>query len=225
MTHKLGMVTVGQSPRTDIVPGMIEAIGQSVQVIEKGALDGLSLEEVRSLSPSERMGWLCTRLSDGTEVVVAKERILPMVQARIDELNQEGVEIIVLLCTGHFPRFESRCLVLEAQKVVDRCVEALICDRNTMGLAVPLSEQVEQARQNLEYITPSITVVNASPYGSRDSLHRAAEVLRKKNVDLVVMHCMGYGEDHRKVMREITGKPVILANSIVARITGELLQT
>lgn len=225
MTRKLGMVTVGQSPRTDIVPGMIEAIGQSVQVIEKGALDGLSLEEVRSLSPSERMGWLCTRLSDGTEVVVAKERILPMVQAKIDELNQEGVEIIVLLCTGHFPRFESRCLVLEAQKVVDRCVEALICDRNTMGLAVPLNEQVEQARQNLEYITPSITVVNASPYGSRDSLHRAAEVLRKKNVDLVVMHCMGYREDHRKVMREITGKPVILANSIVARITGELLQT
>jgi len=31
MTRKLGMVTVGQSPRTDIVPEMIEAIGQSVQ--------------------------------------------------------------------------------------------------------------------------------------------------------------------------------------------------
>ncbi len=45
-----------------------------------------------------------------------------------------------------------------------------------------------------------------------------------KNVDLVVMHCVGFTKDHRKVMRELTGKPVILANSIVARTIGELLQ-
>ena len=67
------MVTPGQSPRTDILPAMIEVIGQDVLMIEKGAVDGLSLEEVRSLSPTEEMARLCTRLSDGTQVVVAKE--------------------------------------------------------------------------------------------------------------------------------------------------------
>lgn len=224
MTHKLGMVTLGQSPRTDILPAMIEVIGQDVQVIEKGALDGLSLEEVRSFSPTEEMARLCTRLSDGTQVVVAKERVTPMVQGKIHELNREGVELIVLLCTGDFPRFESSSLVLEAQKIVDRCVEALICDRNTMGLVVPLEEQAEHARQNLYHITPNITVVNASPYGPGNPVQRAAEVLKNKDIDLVVMHCMGFTKDHRKVMRELTGKPVILANSIVARTIGELLQ-
>jgi len=224
MTHKLGMVTLGQSPRTDILPAMIEVIGQDVRVIEKGALDGLSLEEVRSLSPTEDMARLCTRLSDGTQVVVAKERVTPMVQGKIHELNREGVELIVFLCTGDFPRFETSSLVLEAQKIVDRCVEALICDRNTMGLVVPLEEQAEHARQNLYHITPNITVVNASPYGSGNPVQRAAEVLKNKDIDLVVMHCMGFTKDHRKVMRELTGKPVILANSIVARTIGELLQ-
>lgn len=225
MTRRLGMVTVGQSPRTDILPAMMEEIGQDVEVIEGGALDGLSLEEVRSLSPTGDEVRLCTRLSDGTEVVVAKERIIPMVQTKIDELNGEGVELIVLLCTGHFPRFESTCLVLEAQKVVDRCVEAVIGDRNRMGLVVPLREQGEAARQNLSHITPHITAVNASPYGSLDEVARAAGILKEGNVDLVVMHCMGFTNDHRRVMRELTGKPVILANSLVARITGELLQT
>lgn len=225
MTRRLGMVTVGQSPRTDILPAMMEEIGQDVEVIEGGALDGLSLEEVRSLSPTGDEVRLCTRLSDGTEVVVAKERIIPMVQTKIDELNGEGVELIVLLCTGHFPRFESTCLVLEAQKIVDRCVEAVIGDRNRMGLVVPLREQGEPARQNLSHITPHITAVNASPYGSLDEVARAAGILKEGNVDLVVMHCMGFTNDHRRVMRELTGKPVILANSLVARITGELLQT
>ncbi len=225
MTRRLGMVTVGQSPRTDILPAMMEEIGQDVEVIEGGALDGLSLEEVRSLSPTGDEVRLCTRLSDGTEVVVAKERIIPMVQAKIDELNGGGVELIVLLCTGHFPRFESTCLVLEAQKIVDRCVEAVIGDRNRMGLVVPLREQGEQARQNLSHVTPHITAVNASPYGSLDEVARAAGILKEGNVDVVVMHCMGFTNDHRRVMRELTGKPVILANSLVARITGELLQT
>jgi protein AroM len=222
---KLGMVTVGQSPRTDILPAMMEGLGQDVQVTEKGALDGLSPEEVRSLSPIGRTARLCTRLSNGTEVVVAKDRIIPMVQAKIDALNREGVELIVLLCTGQFPRFESRCLVLEAQKIVDRCVEAVICNQNTMGLVIPLREQTEPARQQLCHITSQITVVTASPYGPRREVHRAAEALRDKNVDLVVMHCMGFTRSHRKIVREITKKPVILANSVVARIIGELLQT
>lgn len=225
MTRRLGMITVGQSPRTDILPAMMEEIGQDVEVIEGGALDGLSLEEVRFLSPTGDEVRLCTRLFDGTEVVVVEERIIPMVQAKIDELNVGGVELIVLLCTGHFPRFESTCLVLEAQKIVDRCVEAVIGDRNRMGLVVPLREQGEQARQNLSHITPHITAVNASPYGSLDEVARAAGILKEGNVDLVVMHCMGFTNDHRRVMRELTKKPVILANSLVARITRELLQT
>lgn len=224
MMHKLGTVTVGQSPRVDILPGMMEALGKDVAVIERGALDGLSQKDILSLSPDAEMVRLCTRVSTGTEVVVAKEKIIPKVQEKIDELNQEGVELILLLCTGEFPRFKSKCLVLEAQKLVDRSVEAVVNDQHKMGLVVPLKEQTEQARQSLRHITPHITVVNTSPYGAQDGLQGAALVLKNRDVDLIVMHCMGFTKEHRKVMRQVTGKPVIMANSIVARITGELLQ-
>jgi protein AroM len=212
MTQMIGSITVGQSPRDDIMPAMRETMGHGVRVLERGALDGLSLDEIRSLSPREGMSPLCTRLVDGTEVVV-------------DELNRAGVALIILLCTGQFPGFRSNSLVLQAQRIVDRCVEAVICEHNTMGLVVPLAEQVEQIKRNLSHITSKIIGVSASPYESPDAVPKAAAFLREKDVDLVVMHCMGFTNGHRGVMREVTGKPVILANSIVARTIGELVQS
>src|SRR2546426_2515839 len=39
MTRTVGMVTIGQSPRVDVVPEMAKLMG-SAEIIERGALDG-----------------------------------------------------------------------------------------------------------------------------------------------------------------------------------------
>ena len=223
MQPKLGMITIGQSPRNDIMPGMKLVLGPEIQVVEKGALDELSSTQIQKLYPEADMTTLVTRLADGSQVVIAEEAIIPKVQAKIDELNAEGVELIVLLCTGHFPRFSSQCVLLEAQKVVDHCVEACVRDGDSIGLLVPLPQQMDQARENLSHVTPNISVASASPYESEDKLLKAAEILAQHDVKLVVMHCMGYRHDHRRKVREITGKPVILSNAIVARTAAELV--
>jgi hypothetical protein len=38
----VGLVTIGQSPRPDVVPDMVEIIGPGVEIREAGALDGLA---------------------------------------------------------------------------------------------------------------------------------------------------------------------------------------
>jgi protein AroM len=225
MKQRVGMITVGQSPRDDIVPSMLPVLGSNIEVIEKGALDGLSGEEIQSLAPKGEESRFCTRLSSGQQVVLGKEMVIPLVQEKIHELNEVSVDLIVLLCTGHFPRFKSRCLVLEAEKVVDRCVDAVVDDRHTLGVAVPLPEQIKQAKEKLSEITPKLHVVSASPYGPPDEIRQAAEILCEKRVDLVVLHCMGFSADHRKMVREVTRKPVLVANAIVARTVAELLAT
>jgi protein AroM len=103
MKQRIGMITVGQSPRDDIAPAMSRILGPGIEIIQKGALDGLSDTEIKGL-------------------------------------NEASVDLIVLLCTGHFPRFESRCLIVEAQKIVDKNLEALVDDRYTLGIVVPLAE-------------------------------------------------------------------------------------
>lgn len=223
MKQKIGMITIGQSPRDDIAPVMSRIIGPGIEITQKGALDRLSDTEINGLAPAANDVALCTRLADGRQVVVAKEKILSLVQAKIDDVNQASVDLIVLLCTGHFPRFESRCLLVDAQKIVDKCLEALVDDRYTLGIVVPLAEQMEPALQSLSHLTPKISVASASPYGPLEALQTAAAKLYQNQVDLVVLHCMGFSSDHRQVMRDVTQKPVLVANSIVARTLAELL--
>ena len=223
MQTKIGMITVGQSPRDDIAPAMSRILGPEIEIIQKGALDGLSDTQIQGFAPEAAEVRLCTRLADGRQVVVVKEKILSLVQDRIDDLNQAAVDLIVLLCTGHFPRFESRCLIVEAQKIVDKSLEALVDDRYTLGIVVPLAEQMDQARQSLSHLTPNIYVAVASPYGPVEAVRKAAAKLYQNQVDLVALHCMGFSSDHRQVMREIMQKPVLVANSIVARTLAELL--
>ena len=41
--RKVGGITIGQSPRADMVPEILEILGPQVEVVEGGALDGLVL--------------------------------------------------------------------------------------------------------------------------------------------------------------------------------------
>ena len=224
MRQKIGMVTIGQTPRSDIMPGMRQIIGDAVEVVEKGALDGLSLQEIQTFGPENGMTTVVTRLTDGAQVALGKEKIIPRIQANINELNEEGVDLIVVLCTGHLPRFESQCLLMRAQKVVDQCVGALINEHDTLGVLVPIPEQMAPARRNHMHITQNVVAASASPYGSVEELARAAETFEKNHVDLVVMHCMGFTNDHRSAVRRACPAPVVLANSIVARTAAELIK-
>ena len=37
----VGLVTIGQAPRDDVVPDMVEILGRDVHLVQAGALDGL----------------------------------------------------------------------------------------------------------------------------------------------------------------------------------------
>ena len=113
----LGTVTIGQSPRPDLIPEMKEMLGQDVVIIEAGALDGLTLDEVKELYPEPGDYVLITRMADGTAVKIAEKHILPKMQEQITNLVKKGAEVVTLVCTGEFPDFDCPRLVVKPQKV------------------------------------------------------------------------------------------------------------
>ena len=165
MKQKIGMVAVGQTPRTDVLSVMRPMVGENVEILEKGVLDGLSPEEIGALGPEPGMTTIATRLADGTQVKLGEEKLLPTIQTKITELNRDRVELIVLLCTGHFPSFESECPVLESQKIVDHCVAALVRPEDRLGVLVPLAEQMNAAREHLLHISRDVVAVSAAAFG------------------------------------------------------------
>ncbi len=221
---RLGVITVGQSPRSDIMPYMASIWSPGIEVLEKGALDGLSKNELAAMAPQGDEHRLVTRLTDGSQIIISHDKVLPLVQERIGQLNRQGVDLILLLCTGRFPVFESSALIIESQRIVDHTLEAVLGPERTLGVFVPLPEQAEHVKDNLSHITPRVEAVSASPYGDAEHLREAAREMAKRKPDLTVLHCMGYNEVHRKIMAGVLNTPSVVANSMVARAVAELLQ-
>ncbi|HCA41385.1 MAG TPA: AroM protein, partial [Aminobacterium sp.] len=75
MKRYLGTVTIGQAPRTDIIPDIMPILGENVEVVESGALDGLTKDEVAEMAPKKDDYVLVTRMQDGSSVTVAERYI------------------------------------------------------------------------------------------------------------------------------------------------------
>lgn len=222
--HKtLGTVTIGQSPRVDITPELSRYLGSDIRIRESGALDNLSKDEIAALAPQKGDYVLVTRLADGSSVQVAEHHITPRIRACIENHFKNGVGLVLLLCTGEFPGFESGGLLIRPQKVLFNAV-ASVAEGLRIGVLTPSPDQIEQSEQRWSALSDSVKVVTASPYVDADNAaQKAGEELKKWNAQLTVLDCMGYTGKTQQCIATITGAPTILARGIAARTVAELL--
>jgi protein AroM len=227
MTNRLrpvvGLVTIGQSPRPDVVPDMAAIIGPGIEVREAGALDGLARGAIAALAPTGSDEILVTRLQDGTPVFLGKEKIVGLVEQRIAELERDGARLTALLCTGAFPRLRGGHTRVQPHPVLLGTLRGLSWP-GRLGVLTPSVPHVPQtdARWRRDGFDP--VVAPLSPYEEEDpaALARAAEAMRAGGAGLVVMDCMGFRRKTRDELRGLTGVPVLLANLLVARVIAEL---
>ena len=71
---KVGLITVGQSPRSDVVPDMAAILGGDVEILEAGALDGLSRAQIAPLAPEGDDEIIVTRLATARRSSSARRR-------------------------------------------------------------------------------------------------------------------------------------------------------
>ncbi len=224
---RIGMVTVGQSPRDDLVPAMEAVFSRHVQVLQAGALDGLGPEEIQELRPDDSEAGIVARLRDGGQTLLSHVKILPRVQQCVDRLAAEGVEVLVILCGGDWSFLRSDVLIVNPGRLFPAIISALALGWR-LGVIKPSARQIEAARAQFASRGIDVTVAAASPYTGSQRLvdvQRAAEQLRDGGVDLVWMTCVGMDEPMRAIVSEVTGKPVVLARSILARVIDEFLLT
>ena len=216
------MVTIGQSPRPDVVPEVVASVGRAMTVIEAGALDGLDRAAVGRLAPQPGDETLVTRMADATEVHVAKREIVPRLGVCIQRLSRD-VDVIVVLCTGVFPEFHASVPLLEPQRLVDRIAQSVVGTGGRIGVLLPAAAQAEASRCKMAEYGLAATVAVASPYGPPQEVHRAGASFRTTAVQAIVMHCIGYDTKMKVAVREQSGKPVLLARSLVAKVLEEML--
>jgi len=219
---KLGVVTIGQAPRVDLIPEIKPILGKNVEVIERGALDGLSLKEVEAFYPGKDDEVLVTRMADGTSVTVAEKHIYPRLKDQVKRLESEGVQVILIACTGEFPPFDTRSLIVYPQKVLYHIVVSL-AQGLKLGVLIPDELQVASTKKRWSKAAREVIVEAASPYGNIQKVESAADSLSMSGVDIVVMDCIGYTLEMRELVSKLTMKPVLLARSVASKVVSELL--
>ena len=221
MKPRIGLLTIGQSPRPDMTADLLPLLGDAADFSEAGALDGLTKEEILSMAPADGEDRLVTRLRSGETVVLADRLVPALLQKKITSLEREGVSLIVLLCTGTFPPFESRVPVLYPWSVLKGTVPAA-AGRSRAAIVIPSAEQVPAWRRRWGALLDFAEVLVIDPY-TAEGTEAAARQIRTLDVDVVVLDCMGYPEELRRKLRTLTERPVILARSLLARVVLELL--
>ena len=222
MSRKIGAITIGQSPRKDVIPEMQSILGNNIQIIEEGALNGLTKGEIESFIPKQDDYLLVSKLRDGNFVKFGESYILPRLQKCIERLEHEGVDIIVFICTGTFPDiFKSNVLLLYPQTILHSVVPKL-ATKGKIGIITPDIDQINQSVEKWSESSMKIEIAVGSPYRNFEEVRNAAIDLKNKDVDVIVMDCIGYNAHMKRTVAEITGKPVILARTLIARIIREM---
>ena len=223
---KVGVLTIGQSPRTDIMDDIGPMLQGSMKILEAGAIDGMSLEEVRLLAPGPEDTVLVSRMRDGTGVTLSEEKILPLMQKQILDLEQQGAATIMLLCTGEFPEtFISNVPLIYPSKVIVNIVAALN-GVSHIGVITPDAGQAGYIEEKWLKVVPKVSVGLWNPYYQGPDSPEAAEAvkqLKAAGADLLVMDCFGYSRKMKELASETSGCPVILSRSIAARVLLELV--
>ncbi|MFH0848927.1 MAG: AroM family protein [archaeon] len=218
---KVGFVTVGQSPRVDVVPQIARLTGDGLEYSECGALDSLSLDQIKKLAPRAGEYLLVTRLRDGTSVEISRRRIMKYVQDCMTQLENSGVDLTVMLCTGDFPELKSKHPILMSDRLLSSFIDSLQLTGG-LGVVIPDKKQISQARQRWSRPGRTIRLEAASPYQRMHSIVQAARRLARSPPDIVVLDCIGFSPEMKENIKRIVKRPVLLPSSIIARMLAEL---
>jgi len=224
MTKSLVTLTIGQSPRSDIMPLLTEFL-PGEQTDHVGLLDGLSEAEIAArYAPDAQDGVLVSRLQNGAQVRLATAKVEQGLQAKIAALEAEGYDTILLLCTGEFGALTAKsALLLEPDRIIPPLVAAIVQDHQ-VGIVVPVEEQIRQQANKWRNLKRRPCFAVASPYiPDNEKLTDAALSLQEQGADVVVLDCVGYNQTHRDFLQRLLGIPVLLSNVLVAKLAAELI--
>lgn len=222
----LGIATIAESPRDDVVPAMRAFFPNDLTIVEAGCLDGLSREEIDALAPEEGEVGIVARLKTGGSTLLSHTKILPRMQKVVDSLiSNQGADLVLIVCGADWSDIKASKMVINPGRVFPGVVSALAHGQK-LGIIKPSEGQVQKERERYQGLGIDAVVTSASPYAGEERLElarKAAEELRQADCDLIWMTCIGMDSAMRDIVAGITGKPVILAHALLARVTSELI--
>jgi protein AroM len=214
----VGLLTIGQSPREDIVSEIKPLLHPRIEILERGLLDGLSPEDIKRLKPDAGETPLVTRLRNRRQVELSENKISSMLPMAIDSIQKEmKIRAVGVLCTHDFPNKEFSIPVIFPFDYLKFLVSNVLKVRS-LGIVVPLETQVEMTKEKWR----SSTVEAKSPYAGGKSWEKIAQKFMAKRVDAVILDCIGYKIKDKQEIQSFLSVPVLLPRIILSYAINQL---
>ena len=220
--QRMGVVVIGQSPRPSVTHGIAAVLSPGLEIDLRGALDGMTRDEIDAIPPVDGYDTLFTLLPNGDGVTISKKAVEARAAIQIENFAREGVKVAMLACTGKFPNLAPDGLVILPSAVLHNMVEAVL-PKGRLGVFSPLPEQTALIARKWERPNVEVVGVTMRPGSDAEAVDEAARKMSAQSPDLVVMDCMGYTSANKARVRQAFGGPVILAIAAAARVVEELI--
>lgn len=245
---KIGLITIGQSPRADILtdwmfdkeqiesfepmgtlsPPEGSPIPGNIEFVHVGALDEIPPEGISEIKPPSGEGGFISRLKDGSWTLIDHDKLKPLMINRVEGLEKAGCKAILQLCTGSFPYLDTKALLIKPGILCRNIIESVLGPKGRIGLFRPFPLREGQKKQEKPVRSPrwgdrETYSVNANPYeGPPENIMPAVKEMKEQDVDIAYMGCLGYSYAHKRIASEVLQRPVVLPRSVSARTLSEL---
>ncbi len=211
---KVGLLTIGQSPREDVVPEMNPFFLPQIRILEKGLLDNLNLEEIRRLKPETGETPLVTRLRKGGSVQLSEKKISSLLPEVIDSMKTKmKVKVVGVLCTHDFQKTEFHPWIIFPFNSLKFLINRII-NVKCLGVVVPLEGQIDTAKKKWKK-DKVIVEAKSSPVRGK-SWKEIAQNFSRKKVEVVILDCIGYKIKDKRALQKLLSVPVLLPRVVLA---------
>ena len=143
----VAFVSIGQSPRNDVISDCKRICGDKFDILDLGALDGLSKKEVENLAPVPGESDLIAKLRNGQSVYLSHDRLMPYIELAVKKAIDGGADWTVVLCTGDFSNLISSVPLLLPNTILAHSVASVLKPDDKLTIVVPTPGQVIEATE------------------------------------------------------------------------------
>lgn len=221
----VGCLTIGQSPRPDILGELLGLLPRNCSLMERGALDGLDPTQLRAVAPSGSDAFYVSLLRDGTEVSISHFALEGLLQSGLAELQRRGAHLAILLCTGELPPMASGIPFFRGGEIIKERVKREYRGKK-IAVVVPDPGQSASMSQRWTKLGIKHDIYDCPPYFETEKSRKLCAKLRKSDADFIVLDCFGFTLEIAKRLRQQTGKHVLLPRTMAGEfITSYLINS